>query len=117
MRVDVGRVLRPGLRDQVAALARVALVPGGQVALDELGGVAHDSFLSLRSGLGPSAFSVRIRRARRAGDYGAGNGPAEGGGGLPRGWLLKPPAGNLSAAGGGGAARAHPAARAPGRLL
>src|SRR5258706_1497645 len=69
MRGDVGRVLRPGLRHQVAALARVALVPGGQVALDELGGVAHDSFLSLRSGLGPSAFSGRIRRARRRVGY------------------------------------------------
>src|SRR6266850_6750280 len=106
MRVDVGRVLRPGLRDQVAALARVALVPGGQVALDELGGVAHDSFLSLRSGLGPSAFSVRIRRARRRVDYVAGNGHAEGGRISSRAWLQEPPSATCCATGGSGGARA-----------
>src|SRR5258705_13616583 len=102
MRVDVGRVLRPGLRDQVAALARVALVPGGQVALDELGGVAHDSFLSLRSGLGPSAFSGRIRRTRRRVDYVAGNGQCEACRISSRAWLREFPSATCSANGGSG---------------
>src|SRR5258706_16405794 len=105
MRGDVGRVLRPGLRHQVAALARVALVPGGQVALDELGGVAHDSFLSLRSGVGPSAFSVPIRRARRRVDYVAGNGHAEVRRISSRAWLPEPPSATCSANGASGGAK------------
>src|ERR671930_1403931 len=40
-RVDVGGVLRPGLRDELAAALRITLVPDGDVAVDESVDIGH----------------------------------------------------------------------------